>query len=169
MAAALLCFPLAKLQAHDALPPGQSEMQINGRQVRLIMSLPASVLSAYDLDRDGMLSASELAAHRAELISHFLQAITVRSQGQEVRWDSVTPATAIHGKQADPGHAAVHFLARGQFSEFPATVELRQRLWGPTYLRNQLSVILVKERTVLQREVRLLTQQTPTAEFISVQ
>lgn len=162
---ALLCFAPIMTMAHDALPPGQSEIQIDGKHVRLMMSVPYGALKAYDTDQDGVVSASEVETLRQSLISHFLQAIRIYSLGKEVQWISVVPATAAHGRQADRDHSAIHFLARGQFPEIPEAVEVSQRLWAPGYLQNQIAVMEVKERKVLRREVRVLTQQEPMALF----
>ena len=168
VATALCCLPPVGTLAHDALPSGQSEMQIDGKHVRLMMSVPFSSLGAYDTDKDGVLSTTEIESFRDELIAHFLQAVKVRSLGREVQWESVIPATPIHDGHGGRSHTELNFLAKGKFPEIPGAVEVSQRLWGQDYLENQITVLRVSERKVLRREVQVLTQQVPLKIFSSL-
>jgi hydrogenase/urease accessory protein HupE len=175
--------PMA-LSAH-VVETGQATVNLAGKQVFIVVSIPVAALSGADDNGDGVLDRAEILAHQVELMAQVQSGMTLEGDGHKAVWSQMvlTPMQAPDARAAGvpaPSSAPPHIVAAGAagWDSLPAVVALDFTLWsrtplaalgatGPVLETLKIKVTRTQDGTPRAEEVGLLSPQQTRIEFFA--
>jgi hydrogenase/urease accessory protein HupE len=126
LAAALLLLIAAPWAAAHLMPAQQGTLNLVGRNVFVVLSLPAAAVPEADADHDGRLSAAEIPAHAALISARVAQGLRLDDGRQQAQVDFIDllPEPDERSPRSSAGAAHLAVLMKLHFAAEPQVLRL---------------------------------------------
>lgn len=142
-------------------PAQNATMNIEGRSIFFVVSVPVSALKGVDDDRNGRLSSAEIASHSLQIIVQFNKRFEVLSDGK-LGTIGLTRITAPESSDEVVDTPYVIVMQRIDFSSVPSRPSLSTDLFGTAPSESKMTITASFEKAT---ELAILEPGNSTHQF----